>query len=216
MAEDKKGFILYADQQTLFEGLDDNEAGVLIKHIFRYVNDENPEPPDKITKISFEPIKQQLKRDLVKYEKIKGFRSEIGKIGGQKSGEARKQKKANEANASNSKQTEANEAVTVNVNVTDTVNVKDIYFKIKEIIYKSSVSAYITKNLQIWLDNQKRIDGTEVVMKGLVEIDKEYFSYSFADENHIKNSFKGICKKIKEGKIITESHNPYKGAKQYK
>lgn len=68
MAEDKKGFILYADQKELFDQLPDDKAGELIKHIFKYVNDENPITEDILIKIAFTPIKQQLKRDLVKYE----------------------------------------------------------------------------------------------------------------------------------------------------
>ncbi len=118
MAENKKSFILYVDQIHLFEGLDDDEAGRLIKHIFKYVNDLNPEFEDKITRIAFEPIKQQLKRDLIRWGEKKVVRSESGRLGGIKSGETRrKQKEANEANASITKQTEANEAVNVNVNV---------------------------------------------------------------------------------------------------
>lgn len=119
MAENKKSVILYVDLINTFEELSDDEAGRLIKHFFRYVNDKNPEPPDRITKIAFEPIKQQLKRDLVKWENKKSKRSEAGHIGGLKSGESRrsKQTKANEANDSNVKQTEANEAVNVNGNV---------------------------------------------------------------------------------------------------
>lgn len=74
-----------------------------------------------------------------------------------------------------------------------------IYFKIKGQIVKTNVSDYIKTNLQIWLDNQKRLDTVDVVEKGLIEIDKQYFAHSFADENHIKSSLKLICKKIKEG-----------------
>ena len=68
MAEDKKGFILYADQKELFNQLPNEKAGELIKHIFSYVNDENPITEDLIINLAFTPIKQQLKRDLVKYE----------------------------------------------------------------------------------------------------------------------------------------------------
>jgi len=122
MAEDKKSFILYCDQEGAFEELTDEEAGKLIKHIYRYVNDRNPEPPDRFTKIVFEPIKHQLKRDLKDWETKKVNRSDAGKLGGIKSGEARrKQNEANEAMLQNAKQNEANEAVTVNVTVTDTV-----------------------------------------------------------------------------------------------
>jgi hypothetical protein len=68
MAKDKKGFVLYSDQIILFDELTDEQAGKLIKHIYRYVNDENPKTDNQIINISFAPIKAQLKRDLKKYE----------------------------------------------------------------------------------------------------------------------------------------------------
>jgi hypothetical protein len=84
MAKDKKGFILYADQKAIFEQLPNDKAGELIKFIFSYVNDENPETDDLIIKLGFTPIQQQLKRDLVKYEETKEKRSEAGKAGANK------------------------------------------------------------------------------------------------------------------------------------
>ena len=81
MAEEKKGFILYADQKALFEHLPNDKAGELIKFIFSYVNDENPISEDIIINLAFTPIKQQLKRDLVKFLEIKAKRSESGKKG---------------------------------------------------------------------------------------------------------------------------------------
>lgn len=71
MAENKKGFVLYADQKIIFDDLTNEEAGVLIKHIFSYVNDENPELKDRLIDMAFKPIKLQLKRDLVKYEGVR-------------------------------------------------------------------------------------------------------------------------------------------------
>ena len=104
-----------------------DKAGDLFKHILAYVNDENPITNDLIIELTFEPIKQQLKRDLDKWEnEIKPQRSQAGRLGGLKSGEARRSKlKQNEANALNLKQNEANEAVNVNVSVNDNVR-KDI------------------------------------------------------------------------------------------
>lgn len=87
MAADKKGFVLYADQKSSFDDLTDSEAGILIKHIFSYVNDEDPILTDRIIQIAFNPIKLQLKRDLKKYESIKEKRS----LAGQKSAEIRQQ-----------------------------------------------------------------------------------------------------------------------------
>lgn len=71
MAKDKKSFLLYCDFIDTFEDLTDEEAGRLIKLVFRYVNDKNPETEDKLIKLAFNPIKQALKRDLIKYEQIK-------------------------------------------------------------------------------------------------------------------------------------------------
>lgn len=71
MAENKKGFVLYADQKLIFDDLTNDEAGKLIKHIFSYVNDENPILNDRFLDMAFKPIKLQLKRDLVKYQTVK-------------------------------------------------------------------------------------------------------------------------------------------------
>jgi hypothetical protein len=119
MASGKKSFLLYCDLIHTVEKMPNEKAGELLKHILRYVNDQNPTTNDLIIELTFEPIKQQLKRDLDKWEEqIKPKRSEAGRLGGLKSGEARRSKsKQNEANASNVKQNEANEAVSVNDNV---------------------------------------------------------------------------------------------------
>jgi hypothetical protein len=68
MAENKKSVLLYCDIIYTVEELDDADAGLLFKHYLRYINDQNPEPPSKLIKIVFEPIKQNLKRDLIKWE----------------------------------------------------------------------------------------------------------------------------------------------------
>jgi len=131
MAQDKKSFILYVDLIHTVDALEDVEAGRLFKHVLRYVNDLNPTTEDRITQITFEPIKQQLKRDLISWEKKRGKLSDSGREGGLKSAEARrsksKQPEAKRSEASNSEpnasKTQANEAVTVNVTVNDNVNV---------------------------------------------------------------------------------------------
>ena len=82
MAENKKGFMLYADQQELFSQLTDDYAGKLIKHIFEYVNDNNPNSEDALINMAFTPIKLQLKRDLEKYKSV----CERNRINGSKGG----------------------------------------------------------------------------------------------------------------------------------
>ena len=67
MAKNKKSVLIYVDWIATFNKLEDDEAGRLIKHFFSYVNDLNP-TSDRLTELLFEPIKQQLKRDLKAYE----------------------------------------------------------------------------------------------------------------------------------------------------
>lgn len=81
MAENKKGFLLYADLIHTIEKMPSEKAGDLFKHILRYVNDLNPVSNDLIIDLTFEPIKQQLKRDLIKFEKSKDEKSLSGRIG---------------------------------------------------------------------------------------------------------------------------------------
>jgi hypothetical protein len=68
MAEGKKSFVAYCDWIEIFEELEDCEAGQLAKHLFRYVNDLDPEAESREVKLCFIAIKQSLKRDLKKYE----------------------------------------------------------------------------------------------------------------------------------------------------
>ena len=113
MAENKKSFIAYSDWYGMFKALPDDLAGKLIKHIFAYVNDENPTTEDFMINALFEQIKSTLKRDLVKWDLQREQRSEAGK----KSAELR-------ATKSNERSISLNENVrnpTVSVNVNDNV-----------------------------------------------------------------------------------------------
>jgi hypothetical protein len=124
MAKDKKSFILYVDQKDLWNKLPDEIAGKLIKHIYSYVSDENPKSDDLIVEIAFEPIKQQLKRDLKLFEEKRIKRSEAGLAGATK----RWKEMPNDANewqtiANDSKRINGIAKIAVNVNVND----NDIY-----------------------------------------------------------------------------------------
>lgn len=71
MAKEKKSFLIYADLIHTVSKMPKEKAGELLMHILEYVNDMNPQTDDLIIQLTFEPIKQQLKRDLVKYEKVR-------------------------------------------------------------------------------------------------------------------------------------------------
>ena len=81
MAENKKSFLLYCDLIHTVQKLNDQQAGKLFKHVLEYVNDLNPQTDDILTEVCFEPIKQNLKRDLRKYEEIRKKKSDAGKKG---------------------------------------------------------------------------------------------------------------------------------------
>lgn len=127
ISEDKKSFVLYCDLKHTVDLLDDISAGKLLKHLLRYVNDENPVTHDPIIKIAFSAIEQQLKRDLNAWRRRKEINAINGRKGGLKSGLSRSKKRTKQINQplqnlSEAIKNEANEAVNVNVNVNDTVN----------------------------------------------------------------------------------------------
>jgi len=82
MAEGKKSFVAYVDWKETFDALPDDKAGKLVKHLFAYVNDESPISDEELINVVFINIKQQLKRDLQKYERIKLRNKDNGAKGG--------------------------------------------------------------------------------------------------------------------------------------
>lgn len=78
MATDKKSFVLYCDLIHTVKKMPKEKAGELFLHILNYVNDLNPETDDLLIEVAFEPIKQQLKRDLKSWEGSKENKSIAG------------------------------------------------------------------------------------------------------------------------------------------
>lgn len=117
MAENKKSVLLYCDIIHTVDTLTNEEAGKLFKHYLRYINDLNPEAEDRLTSLLFEPIKQNLKRDLKKWESKSVKNKEIAIAGWEK---------RKNANASERIKPYANDADKVKVIVTDIVTDKDI------------------------------------------------------------------------------------------
>jgi hypothetical protein len=174
----KKSFVLYTDQREVFDELSDEDAGKLIKHIFAYVNDEDPITEDKLLKVAFLPIKTQLKRDLKIWDEKKSQRAEAGKKGGLAKSSNAKQSLANPSNATNDV---ANLPVNVNVNG----NVNDI-----------------NKDSLISLDEVEEEMGKEKPMQRSFFIRMQYI-YNL-DEKKVKEAFKN-WKILKEGESMTIS-----------
>ena len=140
MAEGKKSFVAYCDWGDIFDELNNEEAGLLAKHLFDYVRDKNPVAKDQLTKMMFIQIKQSLKRDLVKYDKY----IDKQKINGAKGG---RPKKTQITQPFIEKPKKADSvSVSVSDTVSDSVNDNDILLE-KE-----------TKELfKTWLDYRKEI-----------------------------------------------------------
>lgn len=122
MAENKKSFVLYADLIHTVRHLSKEDTGELFMHILSYVNDENPITNNPIVKVTFEPVKQQLKRDLVKWSEIREKRSEAGRLSAEKK---RQQTATKSTSVESVEQTATKSTVSVNVNDNVNVNVND-------------------------------------------------------------------------------------------
>jgi hypothetical protein len=150
MAKDKTSFVLYSDSKSIIDLMTNEQAGLLLKTLFAYVNDENPVIDNSIA-IVFEMIKLQLKRDLKKWEQTKEGRSAAGKA----SAEARRLAKIKEQTLTNStnvdfvQQTSTNSTVSVSVN--DSVNVNVINkdskanLEIRTLAFKNSLIPFKQK-----------------------------------------------------------------------
>lgn len=81
MATGKNSFVLYTSYVHSIDLLTNEQAGKLFKHILNYVNDFDPKEEDVLVRVAFEPIKQQLKRDLKEWRLERKKRSAAGKKG---------------------------------------------------------------------------------------------------------------------------------------
>tara|TARA_R110001606_G_scaffold287110_1_gene435266 strand:+ start:1252 stop:1866 length:615 start_codon:yes stop_codon:yes gene_type:complete len=111
----KKSFVLYSDLKQLLDKLPDEIAGKLFKMVLDYVNDLDPQTDDLVLQIAFEPIKQQLKRDLLKWEESLAGKSKAGKISAAQRGLFQQDSTGVDNRSTDS-------TVSVNVSVTDNVN----------------------------------------------------------------------------------------------
>lgn len=169
MAKDKKSVLLYCDLIHTIEKMDNETAGKFFKHYLRYINDLNPKTEDLLVDISFESVKQNLKRDLKKWE-VRAERSrENGKLGGRPS----KEKEPIKPSGLINNPTEPRKPDTVTVNVTDTVTVKDTV-NVINIIEKKEID-----NLEVEFtegNNQLTIID-EIEERKIVPLKKEKFNF---------------------------------------
>ena len=127
----KKSFILYHDQENTFNQLTNEEAGVLIKAIFKS-NHSEVKLKDRMLQILLTNVLQQIDRDAIKYaEKCKKLREN-----GSKGGKAR---------ADNVKQLQAN--VSLNDNDNNNPNAKEVSVWAQQYALENSLNSTEVINL---------------------------------------------------------------------
>jgi len=156
MAENKKSFVLYADLIHTVKKMPKEKAGELFLTILSYVNDEQPVVDDILVDLVFEPIKRQMKRDLVAYEAKKKQWSEAGKASAEakkaaKEAEEKRSKEINEASTkvndvkNSSTDSTVNVTDTVNVNVNETVNKKKEDIDVRKLKFADTIKPFSEK-----------------------------------------------------------------------
>lgn len=181
--EGKKSFILYCDLINTVEKLPDDKAGQLFKIILNYVNDNNPVIDDILLDVTFEPIRQQFKRDLDSWNKTKAGRSKAGKASAEKRRLMKLQEQQDSTNSTNVnfvQHDSTNSTVTVNDNVTVNVNDTKInkgkplnldevvdYFKDQNILHpeKNAADFYHHYEANGWMRGKSKIKSWKSCVK---------------------------------------------------
>lgn len=118
---EKESFILYLEQQEIFEMLTDEEAGKLIKAIFEYEKTRKISEVERPIQIAFMPIKIVLDKNREKYnKKVEANKKNIEKRWNKENTKNTIGKNGINTNTQNTDND--NEYDNVNVNVNDNVN----------------------------------------------------------------------------------------------
>jgi hypothetical protein len=168
MAYNKKGFVLYADQRSIVDMLPNEKAGELLKHIFAYVNDENPISADPLINLAFEPIKLQLKRDLKRWEDTRSQRSKAGQISAEKRKQQNQQMLTNvESVKQYSTKSTVIDNVTVKVNVIDNIHTPPSFDFKKSLLSLGFDSKLVSEWLKV--RKAKKLTNTETALDKFVK-----------------------------------------------
>lgn len=159
MTSDK--FSLKANILHTVRHLSDAEAGQLFKHLLCFANDEDSGVVNKTILIAFEPIKQELIKDLHKRKEISKVRSEAGK----RSGAVRSKKKPTQKKKPEVEEPTPEEFETVQVIVGELV------VNVKKSAFKQEVFDTFNK-CKVHFESKYLPDSPTKVLKWVKEIDK--------------------------------------------
>lgn len=221
MAEGKKSFILYLQQRSVFDGLEDVEAGKLIKTIFSYVCDENPQPTG-MTKYAFEIIKPVLKDDLKKYEEKKEKYTENIRKRWNKEEKEKIQSNTIEYNGIPSDSVYVNDNVNVNVNVLskdNELNNRDINISCSkdeknESIFESFWKVYPRKvgkeKCRNWFKSHK--PKQDLVQKMIEAVEEQKKSKQWSDPQYIPHPYTWLNQGRWEDELTTSKDSTFQSA----
>lgn len=192
----KLSFLLYADLKSTLDQLPDDVAGRLFKLILDYVNDLDPSTDELVLKVAFEPIKQQLKRDLKEWEKVRGKRSIAGQLSAAQRGLF--------STSVDSCSTDVTDNVNVNVNVNEYVidwdkmiNVYNLIFDKKSKVIADAVrkkyisrlkEGYTKEDIVNAMKNAKRDEFHKTTNPPFKHLTLEFFSRPDKLDKFINNS----------------------------
>lgn len=201
--KNKKSFIMYTDYQKHINLLSDEEAGKLIKAVLEYTNTSNEPKLPPAAYMAFSFIKEQIDRDLEKWEDTCKKRSEAGKLGGRPkihkdSGSEQKQLKAKKAIGFFENQNEAKKADNVNVNDSD--NVSDSEYVNETVNDIDTVNEYVSES-----ENKNDID---------IVSDSEYVNNTINEFEEIYDPFNNNtdstdCTKQNKNNLYSQTDTDY-------
>tara|TARA_R110000803_G_scaffold163504_2_gene227186 strand:+ start:163 stop:801 length:639 start_codon:yes stop_codon:yes gene_type:complete len=197
MADNKKSVLLYCDIIHTIEKMNNETAGQFFKHYLRYINDKDPKTDNLIVDIAFESVKQNLKRDLIKWEQ----RAEKSRANGKLGGRPALEKKPKKPSGLKNNLTEPRKPDTVTVTVKG--NVKDKYIHIHRKFKHLSISTNdFNKLLLSWSEDQinEILDSIENFAQN-----KKYTSLYLTANIWLKKQYP--VKQKSKGKKLTDFQN---------
>lgn len=212
----KDSFILYLDQQEIFEMLTDEQAGQLIKNIFLYERTGQMPKMDKMLTLAFVPIMQILDKNRRKYDdKCKKNKENIEKRWNKKNTVVYECKKTNTNYTDNDNDSDNeydNELTTTVVN-----NVSDSCVDgLQNVIdfYNNNIGAITPYGLEVLQDYAKEIESGAIIyaMQISVEADKRNIKYIKAILNNwSKKGIKTLIEAQKESQSFKGKKEDKKG-----
>jgi hypothetical protein len=198
MATDKKSFMFYCDWIDTFKALPKDKGYDLLIHLLEYAHEDYKDPisDDIIVNSVFPIMKNQLKRDLKKWEK----RAETSRINGQLGGRPPKEEEPKKPNGLNENPVEPKKPVTVKGIGKEIVIVKGILNKKENTVFnfrKELLDAKFNKELvEDWLKVRKlkKLANTQTALISFVrECSKtKYQDYDDVLRLCVENSWGGF------------------------